>query len=216
MIRVQQFPETTFTALLSFVSAGEAIDLTSATLQAFLKRSLFDADADALATPSLVVSNVDTMALLTIAPADISEIDPFLPCFWQCRATVGAIVYQGDANCGPLNLRPNGMLAADYNDPPSAGISATLEPASGTTAVIPSAQTGVTYAAFTDDATIEALTTASYSAAAVTAGIFFTGTYNGALKILQLIAGTQTTGGGYWRPNDYNASTNQRVLVALT
>lgn len=42
-----------------------------------------------------------------------------------------------------------------------------------------------------------------------------TGTLNGAYSVVQLVAGNQTTGGGYYRPNDYNASTNAVVWLTL-
>lgn len=54
--------------------------------------------------------------------------------------------------------------------------------------------------------------------ATVTAGktrnVFLTGTINGVLTTVQLIAGTET-GDGYFRPDDFNAETNACVWVQL-
>ena len=54
--------------------------------------------------------------------------------------------------------------------------------------------------------------------ATVTAGktrnVFLTGTINGVLTTVQLIAGTET-GDGYFRPDDFNADTNACVWVQL-
>lgn len=64
--------------------------------------------------------------------------------------------------------------------------------------------------AFTTQAGLLALTTTETAT-----GTILQGTIGGAFVTVQFAAGSQTTGGGYYRPDDYNASSNQRVWVQL-
>ena len=64
--------------------------------------------------------------------------------------------------------------------------------------------------AFTTQAALLAIATTT-----IATGTIIQGTISGVFMTVQLADGSQTTGGGYYRPDDYNASTNQRVWVQL-
>jgi hypothetical protein len=93
--------------------------LLGATLEAFIKRSAFDADEDAIATPALVLLSATTReARLTFRPADTAELDPFEEKWWLARVTLAdGTVHQAEAHQGPLVFSPLGGdpdLQADY------------------------------------------------------------------------------------------------------
>ncbi len=63
---------------------------------------------------------------------------------------------------------------------------------------------------FTTQAELLAIATAGH-----TLNYWIAGTLNGAFVVIQIVAGSQDTGGGYYRPNDYNALTNAVVWQQL-
>jgi hypothetical protein len=74
---------------------------------------------------------------------------------------------------------------------------------------IPAGSGPITFA-FTSIATLQAIVTVG-----LTLNCGLLGTFGGGSAQVQLISGNQTTGGGYIRPNDYNASTNAVVWVQI-
>lgn len=89
---------------------GDPEDLTGATFAAYLKRSVFDADADALEDISARVAALDAAggdAVLSFFPADTVDLDPFLSCEFQVRATLAdGRVLALEAHQGPLVFAP--------------------------------------------------------------------------------------------------------------
>jgi hypothetical protein len=117
---------TTKRVALSFVEAGSVLDLTGAAFEVFIKRSAFDADADALVDDiGGQVSVVDALAgsaILTFEPEDTEDLDPFQQLYWFVRATLS----NGDikileAHQGEIVLTPIGT-AADSDDDSAAGV----------------------------------------------------------------------------------------------
>jgi hypothetical protein len=82
----------------------------------------------------------------------------------------------------------------------------------GSITILRSVSGGTTPTGYIPGSTVPSFTTQAELLAIATVGsvlyVLLTGTINGALVTVQLIASTNTTGGGYYRPNDYNASTN--------
>ncbi len=100
---------TTRTYLLRFRRPdGEPEDLTEATLSAYLKRSIFAADADALAELTIEVHDATAgQAVLTLAPADTAELDPLESLEWQARAALAdGRTLAHDAHLGPVVFSP--------------------------------------------------------------------------------------------------------------
>lgn len=107
-----RFPQATSRRyLLRFLRPDLAPeDLTEATFAAFVKRSVFDADADALVDLSARVAAYDAgagLATLDIAAEDTAELDPFVSLEWQVRATLAdGRVLEHEAHRGPLVFDP--------------------------------------------------------------------------------------------------------------
>lgn len=107
-----RFPQSSSASfLLKFLRPDGAVEsLDGAEFSAYLKRSVFDADADALVDLSLRVAPLDALAglaVLSFFPADTEDLDPFLSCEWQVRATLAdGRVYAHPYHQGPLVLAP--------------------------------------------------------------------------------------------------------------
>lgn len=101
---------------------GAPEDLTEASFAGYLKRSVFDADADALVDLSTRVSIYDAtagLAVFSILPADTADLDPFLSCEWQVRATLADTrVIAHEAHEGPFVLAPL-TGSPDLAEPPN-------------------------------------------------------------------------------------------------
>lgn len=89
---------------------GDPESLAGASFAAFIKASVFDADADALVDLSAGVLVLDASAgeaVLTFDPADLLSLDPVLAMAWQARATLAdGRVLELDAHRGPLVFDP--------------------------------------------------------------------------------------------------------------
>jgi hypothetical protein len=103
-----RFPQGSSSSyLLKFLRPDGAVEsLDGASFAAYLKRSVFDADADALVD----ISRHDFqagLAVLSFFPADTADLDPFLSCEWQVRATLGdGRVYVSAYHQGQLVFAP--------------------------------------------------------------------------------------------------------------
>ena len=97
--------------LLTFLRPdGDPEDLTGATFAAYLKASVFDADADALVDVSARLTVLDAAAgeaVLAFAPADTADLDAWAAQEWEARVTLsdGRIVAR-DAHRGALVFSP--------------------------------------------------------------------------------------------------------------
>lgn len=109
-----RFPQTAVRSWkLVFPRAADAAareDLTGATFAAYIKRSLFDADEDALVDIADWITALgpeNGEAVMTTVPADLEDVDPFLSAHWQVRATLSdGRVLELDAHRGPLVFDP--------------------------------------------------------------------------------------------------------------
>jgi len=112
----------------------------------------------------------------------------------------------GDMATMRLEIRVtlSGQVMAYYSSP----VTVMRSVYDGTTAT--SVLAGGVVLAFTTQAQLTAISTVTASTNTV-----LQGTISGAFVTVQLAAGSQSTGSGYYRPDDYNASTNQRVWVQL-
>lgn len=109
--------------LLTFTAPdGSAYDLTGATFAAFLKSSVFDADADALTDVSARVAAFDALnglAIFALLAADTSALDAFAAKEWQVRATLASgKALALEAHQGPLVFVPL-LGPADIAEPPN-------------------------------------------------------------------------------------------------
>lgn len=97
-----------FSFLRQFVRDGLAVDLTGATLAAFLKYSPDELDADAIAEPVVAVVDAATgLVRVTLAGADTAALPRAPEFFWQARATLsGGTILAPDAMQGPVMLQP--------------------------------------------------------------------------------------------------------------
>ena len=119
-----------FRVLRQFVRDGQPVDLTGATLSAFVKYSPEDADADAIASSddaTLTITTVNTLlgiVRLTIPAATSLSLSCALRYYWQIRAdlTAGDICVPESCH-GPVELTP----FVDLNLPAYA-LTDTLEP----------------------------------------------------------------------------------------
>lgn len=138
-----RFPRgTTHRYLLSWTQGGTAVNLLNATFSAFLKRSEFDDDADALVDLSgqfSALDLIDASVILTMPASATAELDPFTDVWWVARVVLaGGDVLELEAHHGPVLFSP---IAAGLDSAvPQDGISETLEP-DGDIAQLPSQMT---------------------------------------------------------------------------
>lgn len=97
--------------LLTFLRPdGDPEDLTGAIFAAFIKRSIIDADADALVDLSAQLVALDPeagTAVLTLAPSATADLATFEPREWQARAILADDrLIALDAHKGPLVFAP--------------------------------------------------------------------------------------------------------------
>ncbi len=97
--------------LLRCIGADDVVpDLTGATVQAFLKRSVFDADEDALVDVSArvaIISGEQGLATFSLEPADTADLEPFLSLEWQVRFVLaGGSVFAHAEHQGPVVFAP--------------------------------------------------------------------------------------------------------------
>ena len=162
--------------LLSWVRDGAALDLTGATLEAWLKPTPEDADDgdDVVELSHTAVDAVAGITLLKFTAANTSALNRAGDRYWRAQATLAdGDVIVPETHHGPLVLTPLAYLANRWGeavDLPVDGVSATLEP-SGTVTLLPPAManyvlnrydlTGLTGGAATD---LDGLSTATLAA----------------------------------------------------
>jgi len=116
--------------LLTFLRPdGDPEDLTGATFAAYIKASVFDADADALVDISARLTVLDAAAgeaVLALEPDDTADLDAWSAKEWEARATLsdgrvvvreahrGALVFS-PLTGGPDAVLPPGDEIAEYS-----------------------------------------------------------------------------------------------------
>ncbi len=214
-----QFPRGgAFSFTRQFVAGGAPLDLTAATLVAYLKYSPDDADADAIATlaiAALVAANGTVTIALTAAQVPLT-LPLGVAYYWCARATVAGVTYAPENCHGQVILTPlDGVLAGILSD---LGVTETITPeetastyeAAGTAVINRPDITSLTGGLVTS---LDAIVTAGSITYPVNTVVILS--YGLVSQIWKLVAGTDaeapTSTPAIVRPDDFNASTNAVV-----
>lgn len=207
-----KFPKgSTFSFLRQFMRAGDPVDLTGATLAAWLKYSPDDAVADVIATLTVAVTNSALgIVRITIAAEDTAALARSIEYYWRCEAEIASgDLVAPEALHGPVALTPTiELVRPDI-------VAETLVPseASELTSLASSGFLGIR-ADITTAAAHKAIATAGRTPLPWVIATLEDGTFATWTLRARTGADDPTTYPDQYRvPDDYNASTNHVIWV---
>lgn len=211
-VRLQYPRGGSFSFSRQFIVGGETLDLTGCTLEAFLKYSPEDADADAIAEIPAGVLSAPAGTVQVAIPGSATDGLPLaLAYYWTLRATDGAGRVYAPENChGQVVLTPLSALLLQVL--PDTGITEILTPeeeaaaASAATVISQEFRGDLTSAAL-HRAVITVGKTLPWIVATLESGQWNTWT------LRAKGVGETDDGTSYRQPDDFNGSTNNVVWV---
>jgi len=206
-----KFPKgSSFSFIRQFIRDGDPVDITSATLSAYLKYSPDDADVDAIATLTVAVAN-STLGIVrvTIAAADTEDLARSIEYYWRCQADLGGgDIVTPEALHGPVSLTPAiQLIIADLADEElDASEASALTPAPGSFLGI---RADLTSAALHKAVVTAGRTPLPWVIATLESGTFVTWT----LRARTVDDDPVTYPDQFRVPDDYHATTNYVIWV---